>query len=96
MRNILKYLFDPQPRRGWKIIIVGMLIFIVFINTYGYLLDGGYISKNQGLVLFWMAILGWLLGVIGVVNHFRWFFSSRSNNVETDEPRQSKKTEDDK
>ena len=96
MGNMLKYLFDPQPRRGWKIIIVGMLVFLVFINAHGYLLNEEYITKSQGLILYWIAILGWVIGVIGVVNHFRWFFSSRSSNVEIDKSKRPWETEDDK
>ena len=78
MKKLLKYLFDPQPGRGWKIIFAGMLIFVVFINAYGYLVEQHYLTHRQGRVLYWLAISGWLVGVVGVVNHFKYVFRSRS------------------
>ncbi len=78
MKKLLEYLLDPQPGRGWKIILFGMLIFVVFLNAYGYLVEQKLLTYSQGRVLYWLAISGWLVGVIGVVNHFKYVFKSRS------------------
>ena len=81
MMKILQYLLDPQPRRGWRIVLAGMIIFVVFIYAQGFCVEKGYISESQGEIFYWLAISGWLLGVIGVVNHFRWFFNSKSSTT---------------
>lgn len=91
--NILKYLLDPQPRRGWRIVIVGMLIYLLFSYAQSHFVENGYITKSQGQVFFWLAILGWLVGVIGIVNHFRWFFASKAY---ANQPKQPWESKDDK
>ena len=78
MKNLLRYLLDPQPGRGCKIILIGMLVFVVFINAYGYVVEQNYLTIRQGRFLYWLAMLGWVIGVIGAVNHIKYVYLSRS------------------
>lgn len=74
----IRWALEPVPWRGLTVMSISTVAFL-FVTAVAFI-EG--IPKFSMVVIYPLALLSWLIGVLGLVGHFRWFFSGQSRDNE--------------
>jgi len=77
----LKHLFEPEPSKDLKIIILGIFILVVFISLRGYFLNNELISASLSRIMYAIGMTGWIIGALAMVNYLRWYFNPKTEVI---------------
>ena len=71
--GIFSVAITPAPRRGMRIGSLGLIIIFLGMGLY-------WLEICQAIYL---SFLGWAVGMLGIVNHWRWFLKPGSSNIDS-------------
>lgn len=84
MKRLLRILLTPKKEHGLGLFAVGMLAFVISLPV-AILADAGLVSKTVFYAFHWVAMVGWVIAVAGMVNYIIWFGSPREHQKTLDQ-----------